>query len=48
MTQDDKDLQTEMILKLLEPLIMSDSFRCASISLKTDRHTSEELYFPYH
>lgn len=34
MTQDNNDLQTQMILKLLEPLIMSDSFRCASISLK--------------
>lgn len=34
MTQDNNDLQTQMILKLLEPLIISDSFRCAFISLK--------------
>lgn len=34
MTQGNEDLQMQMILKLLEPLIMSDLFRCASISLK--------------
>lgn len=38
MTQDNKDLQMQMILKLLEPLIMSDSDVPLAALKTTDTH----------